>query len=187
MKHWSLIADQLALRYLAFGQKKRSQPQLSRSNFIRFLIQHRSVLEIVDCLRLARVLRGLNREIEISFTCVKPEQVMQNLRYYFETTRPAGRRAYRKNPARSFDLRDRQVQTIQAMIAEVDHSIMVLDRSIAVEQERAIVNDRSHYAYPMSARAMETRRDNLKMTRDALLERLASLAISETNFAAVAA
>jgi hypothetical protein len=112
---------------------------------------------------------------------------MQNSRYYFETKRAAGRKTYRKNPGCSFDFRDRQVQTIQAMIAEVDHSIMALDLSIAVEQERAIVNDRSHYAYPMSASAMETRRDNLKITRDALLKRLASLAVSETNFAPIAA
>jgi flagellar protein FliJ len=65
---------------------------------------------------------------------------------------------------------------LQAMIAEVAHSIMVLDRGIEIEQQRARVTDRSHYAYPMLARAMETRRDNLEITRDALVKRLSSLA-----------
>ena len=67
------------------------------------------------------------------------------------------------------------------MIAEVDHLIMALNRSIDIEQERSRVADRSHYAYPMSARAMETRRNNLKITRDALAKRLSSLAGSELN------
>jgi hypothetical protein len=136
---------------------------------------------------LARILREQDRGVKNPLNCIKPEQVMQESRYYFETNRPVSRRAFRKNHARSFDVQDRQAQTIQAMIAEVDHSIMALDHSIEVEQQRAGVHDRSHYAYPMSARAMATRRDNLKMTRDALSERLANLAVSEPHFTAVAA
>ena len=73
------------------------------------------------------------------------------------------------------------------MIAEVDHSIMALDRSIEIEQELSGVHDRSHYAYPMTARAMEKRRDNLKMTRDALAERLSSLTGSDLNQSVAAA
>lgn len=112
---------------------------------------------------------------------------MQNLRYYHETKRLGGRRPYGKNPARSIDFQHNQALTIQAMIAEVDHSIMALDRSIEIEQELSGVYDRSHYAYPMTARAMEKRRDNLKMTRDALAERLSSLTGSELNQAVAAA
>ena len=52
---------------------------------------------------------------------------------------------------------------------------MAPDRSIEIEQEPSRFDDRSHYAYPMTARAMERHRDNLKMTRDALAERLSSL------------
>jgi hypothetical protein len=103
------------------------------------------------------------------------EQNMQGFGYYFGTVRPVSRRAYRKDPARSIDAQHTQVLTIQALIAEVDHSIKALDRSIEIEQERAGVTERSHYAYPMTARAMETRRDNLKITRDALANRLSSL------------
>jgi flagellar FliJ protein len=100
---------------------------------------------------------------------------MQNLRYYFKTKRPEDRKAYRRNPACSIDIQRRQASTLQAMIAEVDHSTMALDRAIDIERERTGIRDRSHYAYPMSARTMETRRDNLKITRDTLAERLSRL------------
>jgi len=100
---------------------------------------------------------------------------MQGFGYYFGTVRPVSRRTYRKDPARSIDAQHTQVLTIQALIAEVDHSIKALDRSIEIEQERAGVTESSHYAYPMTARAMGTRRDNLKITKDALANRLSSL------------
>jgi hypothetical protein len=128
--------------------------------------------------RLARFLRGLEQAIKVLSDCFKMEQSMQNPRYYFETKRPA----VRKN-----SVQQTQVLTIRSMIAEVDHLIMALDRSIEIEQERTRVNDRSHYAYPMSARAMETRRNNLKMTRDALAERLSTLADSKPNLVTSAA
>ena len=110
---------------------------------------------------------------------------MQSLRYHHETKRLGGRKPHGKNPARSVDFE--HDQTIRAVIAEVDHSIMALDRSIEIEQELSGVHDRSHYAYPMTARAMEKRRDNLKKTRDALAERLSSLTGSKLNQAVAAA
>jgi hypothetical protein len=113
------------------------------------------------------------------------EQVMQSLRYHHETKRLGGRKPHGKNPARSVDFE--HDQTIRAVIAEVDHSIMALDRSIEIEQELSGVYDRSHHAYPMTARAMEKRRDNLKTTRDALAERLSSLTGSKLNQAVAAA
>jgi hypothetical protein len=102
---------------------------------------------------------------------------MNNFGHYFETkplrehrTHPG---THPKRPARSTDVQHRQALKLQAMIAEVDHSIMALDRSIEIEQELSRV-DRSHYAYPMTARALEKRRDNLNMTRNALAQRLSS-------------
>lgn len=112
---------------------------------------------------------------------------MQNLRYYSETKSPENHRASLKNPPRSIDVQHREALTIPVMIAEIDHSITALDHSIQIEQQLARVNDKSHYAYPMSARAMETRRDNLKITRDALAKRLSNFAGSELNPAAAAA
>src|SRR5664279_935065 len=97
--------------------------------------------------RLASFLRGLQRGIKVSPNCFKVEHDMQNLRYYFETKGPADRKT---------SVHETQVLTIRSMIAEVDHLIMALKRSIDIELERSRVADRSHYAYPMSARAMET-------------------------------
>jgi flagellar FliJ protein len=99
---------------------------------------------------------------------------MRNYRYHFETKSPEGRRASRNNPARTIDAQQREVLLIRSMIAEIEHLLLALDRSIEVEKELTGVRDRSHFAYSMSARAMETRRNNLKVTRDALIERLSS-------------
>jgi flagellar protein FliJ len=104
---------------------------------------------------------------------------MQNDRYYFETKRSQGRR---DSP---IDIKQREALLLQSIIVEVERSILALDRSIEVEQERTGVRDRSHFSYSMSARAMETRRDNLKITRAALADRLSSLA--GTQFAHAAA
>jgi hypothetical protein len=106
---------------------------------------------------------------------------MQNHRYYFETKPLGKRRGYRPPTSHSIHARHRQIQTLRTMIAEVDHSIMALDRSIQIEQELSRIDDRSHYAYPMAAKAMEKRRDNLKVTRDTLAQRLSSFTGSETN------
>jgi hypothetical protein len=81
----------------------------------------------------------------------------------------------RKKPARSIDVQQRRALTLQAMIAEGDHSTMALDRAIEIEREQTGIRDRLHNAYPMSARAMETRHDNLKITRDTLTGRLSRL------------
>jgi flagellar FliJ protein len=108
---------------------------------------------------------------------------MQNDRYYFETKRSQGRRACRKDSP--IDIKQREALLLQSIIVEVERSILALDRSIEVEQERTGVRDRSHFAYSMSARAMETRRDNLKITRAALADRLSGLA--GTQFAQAAA
>ena len=57
--------------------------------------------------------------------------------------------------------RTRVVQ-IESMIADFENSIGDLDAQIASEQERAGINDPTHYAYPTFAKAALQRRDNLK-------------------------
>ena len=57
--------------------------------------------------------------------------------------------------------RTRVVQ-IESMIADFENSIADLDAQIASEQERAGINDPTHYAYPTFAKAALQRRDNLK-------------------------
>jgi hypothetical protein len=100
---------------------------------------------------------------------------MQDYRSYYGTNPTGGRRSYRKNPAYQAEIARRDALRLRAMIAEIEHSIMALERSIEAEQELAGVDDRHNLAYPMSARAMEARLENLKVTRAALVTRLSNL------------
>ncbi len=100
---------------------------------------------------------------------------MQDYRYYYGTNPTGGRRSHRKNPAHQAEMARRDARRLQAMIAEIEHSIMALERSIEAEQELAGVADRRSLAYPAPARAMEARLENLGITRAALVSRLSSL------------
>ena len=63
---------------------------------------------------------------------------------------------------------------IAALISNLDRRTQLLDQDIAAEEERAQVFDRSHSAYPILARTLTARRDNLSATIAALEKRLAS-------------
>ena len=54
------------------------------------------------------------------------------------------------------------VVQIESMIADFGNSIADLDAQIVSEQERAGINDPTHYAYPTFAKAALQRRENLK-------------------------
>jgi hypothetical protein len=58
------------------------------------------------------------------------------------------------------------------LIADLDRVVRILNCDIATEEERAGVADRSEAAYPMLARTLARRRDNLKETVAALERRL---------------
>ena len=59
------------------------------------------------------------------------------------------------------DEKRRQVAQIEAMVAEFERMANDLNREIAVEQERAGIDDPGHFAYPTYAKAAIQRRDNL--------------------------
>jgi hypothetical protein len=61
------------------------------------------------------------------------------------------------------------------MIGDLDRIIKVLDTDIATEEERARVFDRSDAMYPILARTLMARRENLKLTVAALEQRLAAI------------
>jgi hypothetical protein len=61
------------------------------------------------------------------------------------------------------------------MIGNLDRIIKVLDTDIATEEERARIFDRSDALYPILARTLMARRDNLKLTVAALEQRLAAI------------
>jgi len=60
------------------------------------------------------------------------------------------------------DEKRRRVAQIEAMIAEFDRMGVELDREIKAEQDRAGIQDPSHFAYPTYAKAAGVRRENLK-------------------------
>lgn len=55
----------------------------------------------------------------------------------------------------------RRVVQLNAMIAEFTRMSNELDREIAIEEQRANINDPNHFAYPTYARAARTRRENI--------------------------
>ncbi len=65
---------------------------------------------------------------------------------------------------RKFQVDDkrRRVAQIEAMMAEFERMGIELDREIKTEQDRAGIQDPSHFAYPTYAKAAGVRRENLK-------------------------
>jgi hypothetical protein len=69
----------------------------------------------------------------------------------------------------------KEAEQIRTLIADLDRVVRILNCDIATEEERAGVADRSDAAYPMLARTLAARRDNLRDTITALEQRLSSL------------
>jgi hypothetical protein len=70
------------------------------------------------------------------------------------------------------DVPSRETAQISEMIGDLGRLVRILDCDIATEEECAGVSDRSDAAYPMLARTLAMRRDNLKGTVAALERRL---------------
>jgi hypothetical protein len=62
---------------------------------------------------------------------------------------------------------------IKTMIIDLDRIVQLLNCDIAYEEERSRVSDRSDPAYPILARTLSARRDNLQVTISILEKRLA--------------
>ena len=79
------------------------------------------------------------------------------------------------------DEKRRRVTQIETMIADFQRMSVDLEREIQTEQDRAGINDPSHFAYPTYAKAAIVRRDNLKRSADELKGQLedARLALAE--------
>ena len=69
----------------------------------------------------------------------------------------------------------REAQQTKTLIADINRIVRILDGDIAAEESQARVFDRSQTDYPMLARTMSARRDNLLNTIHALEQRLAQL------------
>ncbi len=70
------------------------------------------------------------------------------------------------------DEKRRQVNQIETMRAEFTRMANELDEQIVAEQERAGIDDITHFAYPTFAKAARQRRDNLLVSVHDLDEQL---------------
>ncbi|MCB1414285.1 MAG: flagellar export protein FliJ [Xanthobacteraceae bacterium] len=70
------------------------------------------------------------------------------------------------------DEKRRRVAQIEGMIAEFQRMTVELEREIETEQERAGINDPTHFAYPTYAKAAIQRRENLTRSIDELQAQL---------------
>jgi flagellar FliJ protein len=66
------------------------------------------------------------------------------------------------------DEKRRRVAQIEGMIADFQRMSVDLEREIQHEQDRAGIQDPSHYAYPTYAKAAIQRRENLTRSADEL-------------------
>jgi hypothetical protein len=69
----------------------------------------------------------------------------------------------------------REAECIGTMIADMRRVVQVLDCDVRTEEERSRIFDRSDANYPMLARTLAARRENLKATIAALEARLSSI------------
>jgi phage shock protein A len=118
-------------------------------------------------------------------------------KYCFETIQPGRNHPGRirdrlvKNCAREharrqreIDNRRREVVQIQSTIASLNRTVAVIETSITAALDRSHVTDPQHYAFPILARTMIARRDNLKTTIATLSEQLARMDQSTTQLVA---
>jgi hypothetical protein len=78
----------------------------------------------------------------------------------------------------------RKTAMISKILADLVRTVQLIEGEIAAQEERANVFDRSDVKYPILARTLIERCDNLKMTIDALEQRLAERAPHEQATAA---
>jgi len=71
------------------------------------------------------------------------------------------------------DEKQRQVNDIEAMIADLMRKYDDLDQQVRGEEQRTGVTDPNHFNYSMSAKATRGRRDNLMRSVNELREQLA--------------
>jgi hypothetical protein len=66
----------------------------------------------------------------------------------------------------------REVTVISKILADLVHTVELIESDIVAEEERARISNRSDAKYPILARSLIERRDNIRMTIAALEQRL---------------
>jgi hypothetical protein len=69
----------------------------------------------------------------------------------------------------------REAAVIQTMMDDLNRTVRLLECDVATEEERARIFDRSNAAYPILARTLAARRDNLRGTITVLEQRLTTV------------
>jgi hypothetical protein len=69
---------------------------------------------------------------------------------------------HRRHFRNANDVALREAARIGALISDLDRRAQLLDRDISAEEEHAQLFDPSHPAYPILARTLTERRDNLR-------------------------
>ena len=72
-----------------------------------------------------------------------------------------------------------EMARVSALIGDLDRRTQLLECDIAAEEKRVRVSSRSDDAYPIAARLLAVRRDNLKATITTLEQQLARLKRTE--------
>jgi hypothetical protein len=72
----------------------------------------------------------------------------------------------------------RQAAVIQGLIGDLERTVQILNVDISTEEERAGVFDRSEPAYPILARTLTVRRNNLTITIAFLAQRLRAITVA---------
>jgi hypothetical protein len=110
-------------------------------------------------------------------------------RHYFETTqtqrrahpgrvhaRPTRRRAgHDSRELIRLNAIGRETTQIRSIIADLERIVNTIGQSIEAELEGAAIRDPFHFGFPVAARALVARRDNLEATIAALTERLMTI------------
>ena len=79
---------------------------------------------------------------------------------------------------RENEIRQREVAQIRTMVSSLKDAIAVLEVSIAADLERSCIKDPVHRAFPLTAKTMIARRDNLSNTVAALSDRLTKVEVN---------
>src|SRR5258707_15725321 len=66
----------------------------------------------------------------------------------------------------------REVTVISKILADLVHAVELIESDIVAEEARARISNRSDAKYPILARSLIERRDNIRMTIAALEQRL---------------
>ena len=72
----------------------------------------------------------------------------------------------------------REAAVIRTMMDDLNRTVRLLECDVATEEERVRIFDRSNSAYPILARTLAARRDNLRDTIAALERRLTTIKAS---------